>query len=136
MLTFLANGIIYFFGVLWLWLWLLLTRSPKIVDHLSQQIEASLEKFKNNWLRQIKVWLRALVRDPKQFFRSRDICECSSCGYKGFFLRLEKGMSTQLLDVQIVRAVLGTKTSFFFKKMHLALMQIISIFSDLQPYNE
>ena len=69
-----------------------------------------MKKFKNNWLIQLKVWLRALVRDPKQFVRNRDFCECSSCGYRGFFLRrLEKGMSTQLLDAQIVKAVLGTE---------------------------
>ena len=29
---------------------------------------------------------------------------------EAFLLRLEKGMSTQLLDAQIVRAVLGTET--------------------------
>ena len=69
-----------------------------------------LKKFKNNWFIQLKVWLRAFVRDPKQFVRNRDICECSSCGYRGFLLRLEKVMSTQLLDAQIVRAVLVTET--------------------------
>ena len=50
-----------------------------------------MKKFKNNWLIQLKVWLRALVRDPKQFFRNRDICECSSCGYRGFFATARKG---------------------------------------------
>ena len=37
------------------------------------------------------MWLRALVRDPKQFVRNRDICECSSCGYRGFFASARKG---------------------------------------------
>ena len=50
-----------------------------------------MKKFKNNWLIQLKVWLRALVRDPKQFVRNRDFCECSSCGYRGFFATARKG---------------------------------------------
>ena len=69
-----------------------------------------MKEFKNNWFIQLKVGLRALVRDPKQFVRYRDEFQCSFCGYRGFLLRLEKGMSTQLLDAQIVRAVLGTET--------------------------
>ena len=50
-----------------------------------------MKKFQNNWLIQLKVWLRALVRDPKQFVRNRDFCECSSCGYRGFFATARKG---------------------------------------------
>ena len=60
-------------------------------DHCFLQRWVSVRKFKNNWLIQLKVWLRALVRDPKQFVRNRDICECSSCGYRGFFATARKG---------------------------------------------
>ena len=47
--------------------------------------------YKTDFLIQCKVWLRVFVRDPKQFFRERDVCECSSCGYKGYFATARKG---------------------------------------------
>ena len=37
-----------------------------------------------------KVWLKASIRDPGQFFRKRSICECSVCNYKGFFVTAKK----------------------------------------------
>jgi len=40
---------------------------------------------------QLKVRSRALVRDPKQFFRDRDVCQCSFCGYEGFFMTARRG---------------------------------------------
>ncbi len=48
-------------------------------------------EYKRDFLIQCKVWLRALVRDPKQFSRVRDVCECSSCGYKGYFATARRG---------------------------------------------
>ncbi len=45
----------------------------------------------NKPLIQIKVWLRAFVRDAGQFFRVRDICKCSFCGYEGYFATARKG---------------------------------------------
>ena len=50
-----------------------------------------MKEFKNNWFIQLKVWLRALVRDPKQFFRYRDKFQCSFCGYRGYFVTARRG---------------------------------------------
>ena len=50
-----------------------------------------MKEFKNNWFIQAKVWLRALVRDPKQFFRDRDKFQCSFCGYSGYFVTARRG---------------------------------------------
>ncbi len=50
-----------------------------------------MTRFKNNWPIQLKVWSRALVRDPMQFSRVRDVCQCSFCGYVGFFATARKG---------------------------------------------
>jgi SAM-dependent methyltransferase len=50
-----------------------------------------VKEFKNNWFIQLKVWLRALVRDPKQFFRYRDKFQCSFCGYRGYFVTARRG---------------------------------------------
>jgi hypothetical protein len=47
--------------------------------------------MKHNYPIQIKVFLRAVVRDPKQFFSTRDACECSCCGYVGRFVTARKG---------------------------------------------
>ena len=37
-----------------------------------------------------KVWLKATIRDPGQYFRKRNICYCSVCNYKGFFVTARK----------------------------------------------
>ena len=50
-----------------------------------------MTQVKNNWAIQLKVWSRAFVRDPKQFFRARDTYECSACGYKGYFATARRG---------------------------------------------
>lgn len=50
-----------------------------------------MKEFKSNWFIQLKVWLRALVRDPKQFFRDRDKFQCSFCGYRGYFVTARRG---------------------------------------------
>ena len=55
------------------------------------KVNLRLKNYKTNFLIQCKVWLRALIREPKQFLRARDICECSSCGYKGYFATARKG---------------------------------------------
>ena len=54
-------------------------------------MKKQLPEYKSEPLIKIKVWLRALVRDPKQFFRPRDVCECSFCGYRGLFVTARKG---------------------------------------------
>ena len=51
-----------------------------------------MTQLMNNWAIQLKVWSRAFVRDPKQFFRPRDRYECSACGYKGYFATARRGL--------------------------------------------
>jgi len=66
-----------------------------ILKHVAMIFEiykfGSYGKKQQDRLIRFKLWLRVLVRDPKQFVRNRDICECSSCGYKGFFATARKG---------------------------------------------
>ena len=53
-------------------------------------MEVPQKKFENNWSIKLEVWLRAFVGDPKQLVRNSDICECSSCDYRGFFATARK----------------------------------------------
>lgn len=52
--------------------------------------DVPLLTYKKNALIQFKTLLRAVVRDPNQFFCERDICECSCCGYQGHLLTARK----------------------------------------------